>query len=404
MPPDYRPTVFLPKTDFPMRGDLPKREPLMLARWEGMDLYRRLRETSRGRDKFILHDGPPYANGDIHLGTALNKILKDVVNRAHQMLGKDAPYVPGWDCHGLPIEWIVEEKYRARNQSKDSVPIAQFRQECRDFAAYWVEQQKAQFERLGVIGDWDNPYLTMSFDAEAQIVREIGKFLVNGGLYKGAKPVLWSIVEQTALAEAEVEYHDHRSNMVWVRFPIVHPGLPALAGERIVVAVPLIEEITARAGIEAHTVETRFPGAALAGTLARHPLAGQGYDFAVPLLAADFVVADQGTGLVHIAPGHGADDWDLGQANGLAVPETVGPDGVYLPGVPLFAGRAVYRPDGKPGDAEGAVIAAVEAAGGILARGTLVHSYPHSWRSKAPLIFRNTPQWFISMAANGLRD
>jgi isoleucyl-tRNA synthetase len=448
MPTDYRPTVFLPKTDFPMRGGLPTLEPKLVERWQAMGLYQKLRTTSRGRDKFVLHDGPPYANGDLHLGHALNKILKDVINRAQQMLGKDAPFVPGWDCHGLPIEWIVEEKYRAKKQSKDSVPIAQFRQECRDFAAYWVEEQKKQFQRLGVIGDWDNPYTTMSFDAEAQIVREIGKFLCNGGLYKGAKPVLWSVVEQTALAEAEVEYHDHRSNTVWVRFPVVQPSLPALAGaaaviwtttpwtlpgnraiaysaeleyavmrvdavgeksharsgERLLVAVPLIEETASGAGIETHTVEARFPGAALAGTVARHPLHGQGYDFPVPLLAADFVAADTGTGLVHIAPGHGADDWELGQANGLPVPDTVGPDGVYLPNVPLFAGRVVYRSDGKPGDADKVVIDAVDAAGGLLARGTLVHSYPHSWRSKAPLIFRNTPQWFISMEANGLRD
>jgi isoleucyl-tRNA synthetase len=448
MPTDYRPTVFLPKTDFPMRGGLPQLEPKLVARWQEMGLYQKLRDTARGREKFVLHDGPPYANGDLHLGHALNKILKDVINRAQQMSGKDAPYVPGWDCHGLPIEWIVEERYRAKNQSKDSVPIAQFRKECRDFAAHWVEVQKEQFQRLGVIGDWDHPYLTMSFDAEAQIVREIGKFLVNGGLYKGAKPVLWSVVEQTALAEAEVEYHDHRSNTVWVRFPILTPSRPELAGaaaviwtttpwtlpgnravafsadleyavvrvdatagdsraragERLLMAVPLIEEVAAKAGIAAHTVEARFPGAALAGTVARHPLHGQGYDFDVPLLAADFVVADTGTGLVHIAPGHGADDWELGQVNGLPVPDTVGPDGVYLAGVPLFAGHAVYRPDGKPGDADRTVIAAVEAAGGLLARGTLVHSYPHSWRSKAPLIFRNTPQWFISMAANGLRE
>jgi isoleucyl-tRNA synthetase len=448
MPTDYRPTVFLPKTEFPMRGGLPELEPRLVKRWQEMRLYARLREAAQGRDKFVLHDGPPYANGDLHLGHALNKILKDVVNRAQQMLGKDAPYVPGWDCHGLPIEWIVEEQYRAKNQSKDSVPLAQFRRECRDFAAYWVEQQKAQFERLGVVGDWDDPYLTMSFEAEAQIVREIGKFLVNGGLYKGSKPVLWSVVEQTALAEAEVEYDDHRSNTVWVRFPVVKPSLPALAGaaaviwtttpwtlpgnraiafsagleyavlrvdavgeksrakigEKLVVAVPLIDEVAARAGIAAHTVEARLPGSALAGTLARHPLDGQGYDFDVPLLAADFVAADQGTGLVHIAPGHGADDWELGQANGLPVPDTVGADGVYLAHVPLFAGRAVYRPDGNPGDADQAVIDAVEAAGGLLARGTLLHSYPHSWRSKAPLIFRNTPQWFISMATGGLRQ
>ncbi len=229
---DYRPTVFLPNTAFPMRGGLPLLEPKLVARWQAMGLYQKLREVSRGREKFVLHDGPPYANGDLHLGHALNKILKDVVNRAQQMLGRDAPYVPGWDCHGLPIEWIVEEKYRARNQSKDSVPIAQFRQECRDFAAYWVGVQKEQFKRLGVIGDWDNPYLTMSFDAEAQIVREIGKFLVNGGLYKGAKPVLWSVVEKTALAEAEVEYHDHRSNtdagcaFRWVK----SSNQPSLAG------------------------------------------------------------------------------------------------------------------------------------------------------------------------------
>src|ERR1700686_5233966 len=235
MPTDYRPTVFLPKTDFPMRGDLPNREPAILARWEAMGLYKKLRETSKGREKFVLHDGPPYANGEPHLGTALNKILKDIVNRGQQMLGKDAPYVPGWDCHGLPIEWIVEEQYRKKKQSKDSVPIAQFRQECRDFAAYWVEEQKKQFQRLGVIGDWDNPYTTMSFNAEAQIVREIGKFLCNGGLYKGAKPVLWSVVEQTALAEAEVEYHDHRSNTVGGRFPVVQPSLPALAGAAAVI-------------------------------------------------------------------------------------------------------------------------------------------------------------------------
>src|SRR5438105_8307290 len=431
-----------------MRGGPPTLEPKLVERSQKMGLYDKLRAAAKGREKFVLHDGPPYANGDLHLGHALNKILKDVINRAQQMLGKDAPYVPGWDCHGLPIEWIVEEKYRAKNQAKDSVPIAQFRQECREFAAHWVEEQNKQFQRLGVIGDWDHPYLTMSFDAEAQVVREICKFLCNGGLYKGAKPVLWSVVEQTALAEAEVEYHDHRSNTVWVRFPIVTPGHPALTGasaviwtttpwtlpgnraiafsagldyavvrvdaageksrarpgERLLVAAPLIEETAKQSRIETHTVEARFPGTALAGTVARHPLHGQGYDFPVPLLAADFVAADTGTGLVHIAPGHGADDWELGQANGLPVPETVGPDGGYVPGVPLFAGRAVYRPDGKPGDADAAVIAAVEAAGGLLARGTLIHSYPHSWRSKAPLIFRNTPQWFISMAANDLRQ
>jgi isoleucyl-tRNA synthetase len=457
MPTDYRPTVFLPKTDFPMRGGLPQLEPKLVQRWQEMGLYRTLREASKGREKFVLHDGPPYANGDIHLGHALNKILKDVINRAQQMSGKDAPYVPGWDCHGLPIEWIVEEQYRKRNRSKDSVPLAQFRRECRDFAAHWVEVQKEQFQRLGVIGDWDDPYLTMSYAAEAQIVREIGKFLLNGGLYKGAKPVLWSVVEQTALAEAEVEYHDHRSNTVWVRFPVVRPSLPelvgaaaviwtttpwtlpgnraiaysaaleyavirpkmvsahgpklgaqpgggaVLVGELLCVGKARLEDFIKEVGIIQYDQIASFGGAALAGTVCRHPLSGQGYDFDVPLLAADFVAADQGTGLVHIAPGHGADDWELGQANGLPVPDTVGSDGTYLPQVPLFAGHAVYLADGTPGDADRVVTAAIEAAGGLLARGTLLHSYPHSWRSKAPLIFRNTPQWFISMAANDLR-
>jgi isoleucyl-tRNA synthetase len=448
MPTDYRSTVFLPKTQFQMRGELPKREPLLVARWREMGLYRRLREAAKGREKFVLHDGPPYANGDLHIGHALNKILKDVINRAQQMLGKDAPYVPGWDCHGLPIEWKIEEEYRAKKLSKDDVPIAEFRRQCRDFAAHWIEVQKRDFERLGVIGDWDDPYTTMAFAAEAQIVREIGKFLVNGGLYKGAKPVLWSVVEQTALADAEVEYDDHTSLTVWVRFPIrlasrpslegaaaliwtttpwTLPGNRAIAfsagldyrvirvervaegsrarpGERLLVAAPLADAVADAAGIAAYETADEFPGAALAGTVARHPLDGEGYDFDVPLLAASFVAADQGTGLVHIAPGHGADDFELGQANGLPVPDTVGPDGAYLPAVPLFAGRLVYRPNGRRGDADEAVIAAIERRGALLARGTLVHSYPHSWRSKAPLIFRNTPQWFISMEANQLRQ
>jgi isoleucyl-tRNA synthetase len=458
MPTDYRPTVFLPKTQFPMRGELPKREPQLLARWQEMRLYDRLREASRGREKFVLHDGPPYANGDIHLGTALNKILKDIVNRSQQMLGKDAPYVPGWDCHGLPIEWIIEEKYRAEGRAKESVPIAQFRRECRDFAAHWIAVQKRDFERLGVIGDWDRPYTTMAPAAEAQIVRELGKFLVNGGLYKGAKPVLWSVVEETALAEAEVEYHDHRSTTVWVRFPVENrspvlpettsiviwtttpwtlPGNRAIAyredaeylvirtkavqgnrtehdhrpgsgfariGELLCVATELAEEFAKAVGIVIYDPVTSLKGRDLAGTICRHPLSGQGYDFPVPLLPADFVTMDQGTGFVHIAPGHGTDDFELGQTNNLEVPDTVGPDGAYLPNVPLFAGRRVYRRDGKEGDANAAVIAAIEEKGGLLARGALVHSYPHSWRSKAPLIFRNTPQWFIGMAANGLRE
>jgi isoleucyl-tRNA synthetase len=444
---DYRNTVFLPQTDFPMRGDLPKREPGLLARWQSIALWRQLRESSRGREKFILHDGPPYANGNLHIGHALNKILKDVVNRAQQMLGKDANYVPGWDCHGLPIEWKIEEKYRAANKSKDDVPIEVFRKECRDFADHWIGVQREEFKRLGVFGDWENPYTTMAYQAEAQIVREIGKFLMNGGLYKGAKPVMWSVVEQTALAEAEIEYHDHTSTTVWVRFPVVESKLPELAGasvviwtttpwtlpgnraiaygadfdyvvatvaeakegglarpgEKLVVAAKLLPQLEAAVGFTAAPAPPALKGSALAGTVCRHPLAGQGYDFAVPLLAGDFVSEEDGTGFVHIAPGHGEDDFLLGQKYGVEVPQTVGPDGVYYAHVPLFAGKTVYWPTGKTGNANGAVIAAVAAAGGLLAQGKLVHSYPHSWRSKAPLIFRNTPQWFISMETNGLR-
>src|SRR6266567_4487629 len=447
MPTDYRPTVFLPQTGFPMRGDLPKREPGLLERWQKMALWQQLRETSRGREKFILHDGPPYANGNLHIGHALNKILKDVVNRVQQKLGKDAVYVPGWDCHGLPIEWKIEEKYRAEKKNKDDVPIAQFRRECRDFAAHWIDVQRVEFKRLGVEGDWENPYLTMAPASEAQIVREIGKFLMNGGLYHGAKPVMWSVVEQTALADAEVEYHDHTSTTAWVRFPVVTPSMPALAGASVViwtttpwtlpgnraiaygpevdyvllrvtsaneksharVGETLVLAKTCRVGVEqvagfTSEVVAELKPRDLEGVVTRHPLRGQGYDFDVRLYAGAFVTDTDGTGFVHIAPGHGVDDFELGQANGLEVPQTVAGDGTYHPHVPLFAGAVVYRPNGKPGDANDKVLAAIDAAGGLLARSRLTHSYPHSWRSKAPLIFRNTPQWFISMETNGLRQ
>ncbi|MBL8672647.1 MAG: isoleucine--tRNA ligase [Alphaproteobacteria bacterium] len=445
---DYRDTVFLPKTAFPMRGSLPTREPILLERWKSMDLFRLLREEAAGRPKFILHDGPPYANGHLHIGHALNKILKDVINRSQQMLGKDANYVPGWDCHGLPIEWKIEEQYRAAGKDKDKVPVVEFRRECREFAAKWIDIQRTEFKRLGIEGDWERPYSTMAFDAEAQILREIHKFALNGGLYRGAKPVLWSVVEKTALADAEVEYHDHVSDTVYVRFPIEsaqHPALKGTAaliwtttpwtlpgnraiaygpeiayavvvpkavaegaaarvGERLLMAVPLVASTCAAAGIAQHEVAATLSAADLAGAVARHPLRGKGYDFPVKLLPGAFVTTDQGTGLVHIAPGHGADDFELGQAHGVEVPFTVEEDGRYAPTVPLFAGKAVYKPDGKKGDANAAVIAAIEAAGGLLAKGRLQHSYPHSWRSKAPLIFRNTSQWFISMESTGLRQ
>jgi isoleucyl-tRNA synthetase len=449
---DYKSTVFLPRTNFPMRGGLPELEPKLLRRWQAMELWRRLRETSKGREKFILHDGPPYANGHLHIGHALNKILKDVVNRSQQMLGRDANYVPGWDCHGLPIEWKIEEDYRAKGKDKDAVPIGEFRRECRDFADKWIDIQRAEFKRLGVEGDWANPYSTMSYAAEAQIVREIGKFALNGALFRGARPVMWSVVEKTALAEAEIEYHDHKSATIHVAFPVVRASRPALAGAAIVIwtttpwtlpgnraiaygpeiayvavlAEAVAEGTSAKAGatyvvaealvpaflgaakITAHRVTAKLTAADLAGTSCRHPLrghpdAGGGYDFDVPLLAGGFVTTDAGTGFVHIAPGHGADDYELGIANGIAVPDTVGADGSYFPHVPLFAGKRVYTPEGKPGDANGAVIKAMAEAGCLVGKGSLVHSYPHSWRSKAPLIFRNTPQWFISMEKTGLR-
>ncbi|MDA0367876.1 MAG: isoleucine--tRNA ligase [Proteobacteria bacterium] len=444
---DYKSTVFLPETDFPMRAGLPKREPEFLARWAQMKLYERLRDQSKGREKFILHDGPPYANGHLHIGTALNKILKDVVNRSQQMMGKDANYVPGWDCHGLPIEWQVEQNYRKAGKNKDEVPVVQFRQECRDFAEKWIGVQGDEFKRLGVVGDWDNYYSTMAFKAEAQIAREICKFLMNGGLYKGSKPVMWSVVEKTALAEAEVEYHDHTSTTAMVRFPLAAsgkaelngasiviwtttpwtlPGNRAIAygadidyvvgdvtavdegstvtpGERVVIAATLVDAVKAEAGIADWTLSQAFPGRELDGAIARHPFAGHGYDFDVPLLAGSFVDTEQGTGFVHIAPGHGADDFELGQKHGITIPETVDAAGVYVDTVPLFAGHKVLHPSGKEGDANKVVMDALLTHGRLLATGTLVHQYPHSWRSKAPVIFRNTPQWFISMSVNDLR-
>ncbi|MEE9140818.1 MAG: isoleucine--tRNA ligase [Alphaproteobacteria bacterium] len=444
---DYKSTVFLPKTDFPMKARLPDREPELLARWRETGLYQRMRAAAKGREKFILHDGPPYANGHLHIGHALNKILKDMVNRSQQMLGRGVVFVPGWDCHGLPIEWKIEEKYRAEGKDKDSVPLLRFRQECREFAAHWVEVQGEEFQRLGVLGDWDAPYTTMDRDAEACIVAELGKFLMNGGLYKGAKPVLWSVVERTALAEAEVEYDDHTSTTIWVRFPVAKPSVPELegaaiaiwtttpwtipgnraaafgadidyavievegvaeesrakVGERLVLAEALLEDVAAEAGIAGYRVAGRLKGRQLSGTICRHPFHGKGYDFDVPALEGDFVTTEQGTGFVHIAPGHGQEDFVLGRRHGIQVPETVGPDGAFVAHVPLFAGKRILTPEGKPGDADMAVVAALEEAGALLAKGKLTHSYPHSWRSKAPLIFRTTAQWFISMDTNDLR-
>ncbi|MBR0656519.1 isoleucine--tRNA ligase [Plastoroseomonas arctica] len=439
-PRDYRGTVFLPTTPFPMRGDLPKREPAMLERWTRIRLWERLREQSNGRTPFILHDGPPYANGNLHIGHALNKILKDVINRAAQMAGRDADYVPGWDCHGLPIEWKVEEEYRdpkgkyQGGVKKDDVPVLDFRAECRAYAAHWLDVQREEFARLGVLGNWAGRYATMDFASEAAIAGEIGKFLLNGALYRGLRPVMWSPVEKTALAEAEIEYHDHVSPTLWGKFRVLRaaaedlvgadvviwtttpwtmPGNRAVAygdeidyalvhvasvaegsllsvGDRLLVALPLLPQFEKDAGIGAHSIARLIKGAELAGAIAAHPLRGHGYEFDVPLLAGDFVTTDAGTGFVHIAPGHGEDDFALGRANGLPIPETVNDDGTFTVHAPGFEGLHVFK-------AHTAVYDAMRAAGTLAATGKLTHSYPHSWRSKKPVIFRATPQWFIAM-------
>ncbi len=453
---DYRDTIFLPQTDFPMRAGLPKKEPQIQKRWEDEDLYGQLRRVSEGREKFILHDGPPYANGNIHIGTGLNKILKDLINRTQQMLGKDANYVPGWDCHGLPIEWKIEEQYRARGRDRSAVPINDFRRECREFAEHWIEVQRQEFKRLGVIGRWDDPYLTMTFDSEALIAAELMKFAAGGKLYRGSKPVMWSVVEGTALAEAEVEYLDHESDTIWAKFPVVAgpddlagdvsgasvviwtttpwtiPGnraicysgrLPyglyevtaapdgnwAKAGDRLILADALAGDVLGAARVEGYEKLRAVGADDFEAAVCAHPLreAGLGgYGFDVPLLAGDHVTDDAGTGFVHTAPGHGREDfeiWTAGEAGlkarGIetAIPFTVGPDGAFTEDAPGFTGEFVITDKGKKGGANRAVIAALAEAGALIARGRLKHQYPHSWRSKKPVIFRNTPQWFIGM-------
>ena len=454
---DYRDTVFLPETPFPMRGGLPQKEPLILEQWG--DLYGKLRaqRQAEGAPLYVLHDGPPYANGDIHIGHALNKTLKDFVVRSRFLLGYDVDYVPGWDCHGLPIEWKIEEQFRAKGRRKDEVSKAEFRQACREYAAGWIDVQREQFKRLGVTGDWAGRYATMDFPTEAAIVAEFHKFKNSGQLYRGSKPVMWSPVERTALADAEIEYHDHVSPTVWVKFPVTgatddHPddllsfrtstpsvviwtttpwtipanraisygpdiayglyevtameeGLEfepwATPGDRLILADKLAEEVFKAAKIARWSrVDDLNPS----GLECAHPLAplSSGYGFSVPLLAGDHVTDDAGTGFVHTAPGHGADDFEVWKAHGHhEVPDTVDPDGAYYPHVPLFAGLKVLETEGKKtgrfGAANPAVIEKLIEAGALLARGRLEHSYPHSWRSRAPVIFRNTPQWFIRM-------
>jgi isoleucyl-tRNA synthetase len=441
--PDYRDTVFLPETEFPMRAGLPQREPDWLARWETIGVYDRLREKP-GRTPFTLHDGPPYANGHLHIGHALNKILKDFIVRSQQMLGKDARYVPGWDCHGLPIEWKIEEQYRAKGLNKDDVDIVAFRQECRRFAEGWIDVQREEFKRLGVTGNWADPYLTMDYHAEAVIADEFMKFVMNGSLYQGSKPVMWSPVEKTALAEAEVEYHDHTSHTIWVRFPVTSDGAlngvpvviwtttpwtipqnravsfnPAIAyglyevtavgensasqpGDRLLVAEALAEGIFKSGRVEGYTHVRTVPADELSGLNLAHPFRGiEGgngeWDFDVPLLPGDHVTEDAGTGFVHTAPSHGDDDYQMGLKFGLPMTYNVEPDGSYRADLPLFGGQPIILPDGKEGPANVSVIRALAGAGALFAKGKLKHSYPHSWRSKAPLIYRNTPQWFVAI-------
>ncbi len=465
---DYSKTLYLPQTEFPMRAGLPQREPEILKRWNEIDLYRQLRQTAQGRAKFVLHDGPPYANGHIHIGHALNKILKDLVTKSQQMLGFDSNYVPGWDCHGLPIEWkIEEENYRSKGKQKpdlkNSAAMIAFRRECRAYAGRWLDVQREDFKRLGVVGDWAHPYTTMSFAAEAQIAREVMKFAANGTLYRGSKPVMWSVVEKTALAEAEVEYEDHTSDTVWVKFPVAQievgsgkeasavvvaaasgasvviwtttpwtlPGNRAIsfsskiayglyrvtdapadnwakAGDLLILADTLAEAVFKQARVTQYEKVGTMPAAVLAGIECAHPLAGHdgGYSFRVPLLDGEHVSDDTGTGFVHTAPGHGREDFEIWTANARAleargissaIPYTVDENGALTEQAPGFTGRRVITDKGEKGDANEAVIKALSERGMLLARSRLKHQYPHSWRSKKPVIFRNTPQWFIAM-------
>jgi len=460
---DYSKTLNLPHTDFPMRAGLPKKEPEIIARWQEMDIYKALREDAKGRRKYVLHDGPPYANGNLHIGHALNKVLKDVITRSFQMRGYDSNYVPGWDCHGLPIEWKIEEQYRAKGRDKDEVPINEFRKECRDFATHWVAVQSEEFQRLGVTGDFENPYLTMAYEAEAIIAGELMKFARTGQLYRGSKPIMWSVVEQTALAEAEIEYELYESDTVWVKFPVralagigddvgdrqsdliqasvviwtttpwTIPGNRAVCfssrinyglyevtaaendfgpqpGEKLIFADRLAAECFDKAKLEYKKIRD-VKGDDLAAITLVHPLRGQGYDFDIPLLDGDHVTDDAGTGFVHTAPGHGRDDFEIWmemardlQARGIdtTIPFTVDDQGFYTADAPGFEGARVIDGKGKKGDANKRVIEALIGHHNLFARGRLKHEYPHSWRSKKPVIFRNTPQWFVYMDKEGV--
>ncbi len=478
---DYSTTLYLPDTEFPMRAGLPKKEPELIARWDEMGLYKRLREQSTGRPKYVLHDGPPYANGNLHIGHALNKVLKDIITRSFQMRGFDSNYVPGWDCHGLPIEWKIEEQYRAKGKDKDEVPINEFRQECREFAEHWIGVQTEEFRRLGVEGDFETPYKTMDFKAEAKIASELMKFARTGQLYRGSKPIMWSVVERTALAEAEIEYEQYESDTVWVKFPILPnsddpfdgfhvgqgtkldpnkempemqpipadgvsvviwtttpwtiPGNRAICfstkinyglyevtaaendfgpqpGEKLIFADKLAAECFEKAKVEYNRLGEVSPDK-LASLTCAHPLRGfnDAYAFDVPLLEGDHVTDDAGTGFVHTAPGHGRDDFEIWMAKarqieerGISskIPFTVADDGSFTDEAPGFGDAKVIDDKGKKGKANQEVITALIGQNNLFARGRLKHEYPHSWRSKKPIIFRNTPQWFVYMDKGGV--
>ncbi len=444
---DY--AVFLPQTEFPMRANLPEREQEILDVWEKNNLWQKLRDQSaqQGRTKYILHDGPPYANGHLHIGHAENKILKDVISRAWQARGYDSNYVPGWDCHGLPIEWKVEENFRAANKDKQDIPINEFRNECKKFAEKWIDIQRTEFKRLGVFGDWQKPYLTMKPVADAAIARNIGKFLMDGSLYKGTRPVMWSAVERTALADAEVEYKDHKSPAILVRFPIAKSNNPQLAdasiiiwtttpwtipgnravahhnelayqllqiddeastyhGQKIILAPSLIESFLTISKLAKLTKIADCQPADFTDMFCNHPLARQDeyYNYTVPVLHADFVTDAQGTGFVHVGPANGTDDYQLALKHGLEVPDQIADDSAFRSNVGMFGGARILNDDGTNGNANGAIITALIQAENLLGKHSYTHSYPHSWRSKAPVIYRNTAQWFISMEKNNLRD
>lgn len=426
---DLKDTIFLPKADFPMKGNLPQKGPELLEYWNKIEIYNKLRASRQKCEKFILHDGPPFANGTPHAGTAMNKVLKDIIVKMKSMQGFDAPFVPGWDCHGLPIEWKIEEDLRKKGINKDEIPPVEFRDMCKNFAEYWIDVQKKGFKSLGVFGDWDKPYLTMDKHAEGVVVRLLGKFLADGTLYRGEKPVFWSVVEKTALAEAEIEYKDKESTSIYIAFkvktskmkslegayvviwtttPWTIPGnraicfskeisycLAELNGRKIIIAKELYDDFRRTINAEPIII-SEFDGKYLDGTICAHPFSGKGYDFDVPLFHGDHVEISSGTGLVHTAPGHGIDDFNVCKEHNIPVPRTVDESGIYYDSVPLFAQKHIFK-------VEPDIIAELEEANALIFKNKIIHSYPHSWRSKAPLIYRTTPQWFISLDKTGIR-